>query len=378
MKSACRSALLLGLLTLPWAAACSRGLPTGAPSGTPARAPDTPEPAAGAGNENATAAVPAIREEIGLTTVEIVKKLAPSIVRVQSEPARPRSYRAATPEAGVGTGVIFTAEGHIITNDHVIASGAGASDRISVVLSDQRNFYAQIVGRDRPTDLAVLKIEAPDLVPARFGKPGELQVGQDVVAIGFAFDLQGAPTVTRGVISAVHRAIDSGPFTIPDAIQTDAAINLGNSGGPLVNARGEVIGINNAVVRDARQMGFAISVAIVRPVVEAIIRHGQVKRAYLGVSAREVEVTLARRFKLPIARGIAVTLVAEGSPAHRAGLQADDVILKIAGEPVSNYGELLAILARHKPGDRVKVDFYRGSRLDSLEVELADNPNTEQ
>lgn len=377
MGSACRKALLLGLLSLPWAVACSGGLSTGAAPETPAPAPDAPEPPAATRNDDATAPVPVIREELGLTTVEIVKKLAPSIVRVQSEPARPRSYRSATPEAGVGTGVIFTVEGHIITNDHVIAAAAGASDRISVVLSDQRNFYAQIVGRDRPTDLAVLKIEAPDLVPARFGKPGELQVGQDVVAIGFAFDLQGAPTVTRGVISAVHRAIDSGPFTIPDAIQTDAAINLGNSGGPLVNARGEVVGINNAVVRDARQMGFAISVAIVRPVVEAIIRHGQVKRAYLGVSAREVEVTLARRFKLPIARGIAVTLVAEGSPAHKAGLQADDVILKIAGEPVSNYGELLAILARHKPGDKVKVDFYRGSRLDSLEVELADNPNPE-
>jgi S1-C subfamily serine protease len=336
---------------------------------------ETARPEQTAKNDDNTIVVPRIQEEPGLTTVQIAQKLAPSIVRVQTEPARPRSYRTPAPEAGVGTGVIFTSLGHIITNDHVIAAGTGVSDRIAVVLSDQRNFYAEIIGRDRPTDLAVLKIDAPDLVAANFGAPRDLQVGQDVVAIGFAFDLRGAPTVTRGVVSALHRAIESGSFIIPDAIQTDAAVNLGNSGGPLVNARGEVIGINNAVVRDARQVGFAISVAIVQPVVEAIIRSGQVRRAYLGVSTQEVELSLARRFKLPVARGIAVTLVAEGSPAQKAGLLADDVILKIGGETVSNYGELLALLAKHKPGEKVKVEFYRGTRLDSLEVELGDSPN---
>lgn len=375
MRHSGSAGLLLGVALLGCAAACSRGLPTDPVPVSSAPGQETARPEQTAKNDDNTIVVPRIQEEPGLTTVQIAQKLAPSIVRVQTEPARPRSYRTPAPEAGVGTGVIFTSLGHIITNDHVIAAGTGVSDRIAVVLSDQRNFYAEIIGRDRPTDLAVLKIDAPDLVAANFGAPRDLQVGQDVVAIGFAFDLRGAPTVTRGVVSALHRAIESGSFIIPDAIQTDAAVNLGNSGGPLVNARGEVIGINNAVVRDARQVGFAISVAIVQPVVEAIIRSGQVRRAYLGVSTQEVELSLARRFKLPVARGIAVTLVAEGSPAQKAGLLADDVILKIGGETVSNYGELLALLAKHKPGEKVKVEFYRGTRLDSLEVELGDSPN---
>jgi S1-C subfamily serine protease len=359
------------------AGGCSKSVPPEAAPAAPPQvvesAPKTETPK----EEESAVSIPHIRQLDGLTAVEIVRKLAPSIVRVESEPAHGRSTRLPDLEAAVGTGVIITADGHIVTNDHVIALGAGASDRISVVLSDQRTFYAQIIGRDRPTDLAVLKIEASDLIPAVFAKPRALQVGQDVVAIGFAFDMRGAPTVTRGVISALRRAIHAGQFTIPDAIQTDAGINLGNSGGPLVNAFGEVIGINNAIVRDAQHVGFAISVAIVRPVVEALIRDGEVKRAYLGVSTREVELTLARQFKLPVARGVVVTLVAAESPAEKAGLQTDDVILKIADERISNHGELLALLANHKPGEKVRIDLYRDARLNSIEVELAKPPGAQ-
>ena len=321
--------------------------------------------------------VPLIREEEGLTTVQIVHKLAESIVRVETETAQRRAPQAADAEAGVGTGLIFSREGHIITNDHVIAAASGPADRIAVTLLDQRTFYAQIVGRDRPTDLAVLKIDAPDLVPASLGSPRELEVGQDVVAIGFALDMLGAPTVTRGVISALHRAIHGRLFTIPDAIQTDAGINLGNSGGPLVNARGEVIGINNASIRDAQQVGFAISVSIVRPVIDAILRDGRVRRAYLGVSTREVELRLARRFKLPVARGIAVIYVEKDSPAEKAGLRPEDVILRVAGQRVSNHGELLAILFRHKSGDRIRIDYYREAQSSSAEVELTNPPGSQ-
>jgi len=363
------SALLLALTGSVLFIACSRTLPIDAPPENSAAGENLSQPGSDA------AAMPRIREEEGLTTVAIVQKLAPSIVRVQAETANARGFRGSDPEAGVGTGVVLTKDGHIITNDHVIAAVTGLDDRITVILSDQRTFYAEIVGRDRPTDLAVLKISAPDLIPAVFGKPEELQVGQDVVAIGFALDLRGAPTVTRGVISALHRAIHAGQFTISEAIQTDAAINLGNSGGPLVNARGEVIGINTAIVRNAQQVGFAISIAIVQPIIDAIIRDGTVRRSYLGVGTQEVELRLARHFNLPVARGIAVTLVTEGSPAEKAGLRTDDVILKIAGKVVSNHGELLALLATHRPGERVRVDFYRGTRLDSLEIELAFPPN---
>jgi len=325
-------------------------------------------------DEATSLAIPRIQEEPGLSTVAIVRKLTPSVVRVQTESTAAGFRQPSDPEAGIGTGVLFSAAGHIITNDHVIAAATEPDDRISVTLADGRTFYADITGRDRATDLAVLRIRAENLIPASFGSSDELQVGQDVVAIGFALDLYGGPSVTRGVISALRRTIHAGNFTIPNAIQTDAGINLGNSGGPLVNAHGEVIGINTAIVRNAQQVSFALPVSTVSPVVESLIAHGTVQRAFLGVSTIEVELSLARRFKLPVARGIAVTLVAQGSPAEKAGLHPDDVILKIADQEVTNHGDLLAVLARHRPGEKVRIDYYRGTRLNSLELELEEPP----
>ena len=164
--------------------------------------------------------------------------------------------------------MIIDTDGHIVTNNHVVTAGTGnrPADRITVTLSDQRTATATIVGRDQATDLAVLKIDVDSLAPATFADPESLQVGQDVVAIGFALDLKGGPTVTRGVLSAKGRTIDEQPYTINDAIQTDAGINPGNSGGPLVNARGEVIGINTAIIQGAQSIGFSISVALVQPI----------------------------------------------------------------------------------------------------------------
>ena len=165
-----------------------------------------------------------------------------------------------------------------------------------MTLSDQRTATATIVGRDQPTDLAVLKIDIDSLAPATFADPESLQVGQDVVAIGFALDLEGGPTVTRGVLSAKGRTIDEQPYTINDAIQTDAGINPGNSGGPLVNALGEVIGINTAIIQGAQSIGFSISVALVQPIVRDLIEFGEIDRAYLGVGT--VDVTPQHRQEL--------------------------------------------------------------------------------
>ncbi len=355
-------------------AACSSGSSSTSTSPTP---PSGATPAAGATKlATAASAAPAIRTDGGLSTVQIVEKLAPSIVRVQTEGATLDIFGRTTPGGGVGTGVIIDTAGHIVTNNHVVTAGTGnrPADRITVTLVDQSTATATIVGRDQATDLAVLKIDAPNLVPASFGDAGALQVGQDVVAIGFALDLKGGPTVTRGVLSAKGRTIDEQPYTINDAIQTDAGINPGNSGGPLVNANGEVIGINTAIVQGAQSIGFSISAALVKPTVQELIDHGKIERAYLGVGTVDVTASIARSFNLPVDKGIAVTAVGRGTPAEAAGLRQNDVIIKIDGQDVANNGSLLAILAKRRAGDTVPVEFYRGSDLKKIDVKLDTRP----
>jgi S1-C subfamily serine protease len=323
-----------------------------------------------------TAVVPAVQTEPGLTTPQIVAKLAPSIVRVQTDSATLDIFGRSVPSTGVGTGVIVDTDGHIVTNNHVVTAGTGntVAERITVTLNDQRTFRATVVGRDQPTDLAVLKIDAPDLTPAEFADPNSLQVGQDVVAIGYALDLKGGPTVTRGVLSAKGRTIDESPYTINDALQTDAGINPGNSGGPLVNANGQVIGINTAIIQGAQQIGFSISVGLVQSELPTLIQSGQISRAYLGVGTVEVTDAVAQNFNLPVDKGLAVTAVGQGTPAEAAGLATNDVIVKIDGEEVENNGELLTILAKHRGGDVVSIDFYRGNELHTVSVTLATHP----
>jgi serine protease Do len=322
-------------------------------------------------------AAPRLRDSEGLTTVEIAQKLKPSIVRITTESARLDLFGQPVPAEGVGTGVIIDTDGHIVTNNHVITSqdGRRIADTISVTLADQRTFKAVVVGRDQATDLAVLHVDADGLTPARFAE-GDVAVGQDVVAIGFALGLEGEPTVTRGVISAKGRTIDEPPFTIPDVIQTDAGINPGNSGGALVNANGDIVGINTAIARGAQNVGFAISAALARPTVEQLIANGRIERAYLGIGSVDVTESIAESFGLPSATGIAITLVAEDSPAARAGLEQNDVIVRVDGQEVPNNGVLLAILARHRPGDVVPVEFYRGNGLRKVDVELGERPDS--
>lgn len=308
-----------------------------------------------------------------LSTVEIVRKLAPSVVRLQASIANSGNPAQGFAGNGFGTGVIIDANGHIVTNQHVVVRGNNnAPDRVFTTLSDRRTFYATVVGTDDRLDLAVLKIVAPGLTPAIFGDPGKLEVGEDVVAIGFAFDLAGPPTVTRGVVSALGRRILESTLVIPDAIQTDAGIHPGNSGGPLANSRGEVIGINTAVASWAPNVGFAISVSIVRPAVDSLIRHGKVQRAYLGISTADSSVPIALG---PLTgNGIPVMLVTDDSPAQKAGLRARDVIVSIGGEKVVTGSDLLGILAKHRPGEQVLVEFYRGNERRTVVVTLAEQP----
>ena len=344
---------------------------------TATSAPTSPGPLATASpGSGDPAAPPAVSAEGGLSVPQIVEKLAPSIVRVQTETATLDAFGRTQPSSGVGTGLIVDADGHIVTNNHVVTLGTGdtPADHITVTLADQTTVDATIVGRDQPTDLAVLKIDAPNLKSATFADASQQQIGETVVAIGFALDLKGGPTVTRGVLSAKGRTIDEQPYQINDALQTDAGINPGNSGGPLVNTAGEVIGINTAIIQSAQSIGFSISASLVEPTVQTLIKSGKVERGYLGVGTATVTKAIARNFGLPVDKGVAITSVGAGTPAEKAGLRANDVIVKLDGQEMTNNGDLLAVLARHRADDTVTIEYYRGSSLKSADITLAARP----
>jgi serine protease Do len=296
------------------------------------------------------------------------------VVRIQTEFARFDILGRPVPTQGVGTGVILDKEGHIVTNNHVLRLDGRLASRIVVTTSDDRAFSAEVVGTDPPTDLAVLKIDAPDLTPARLGNVSQLQVGEEVVTIGHALDLPGGPTVTRGVVSAKGRVIQESPYSIVDALQTDASINPGNSGGPLVNRYGEVVGINTAIIAQAQNIGFAISIDLAKPLVEEIIENGFVSRGFLGIDIVDVTPSVAASFDLPVDSGVGVANVGQGSPADRTGLRVNDVIVRLGDLAITNGGDLLQALTRFRAGDTVTVAFYRDGELREEEITLAARP----
>ena len=222
----------------------------------------------------------------------------------------------------------------------------------------------------------MLKIDASGqgLQPATFADPKDLTVGETVIAIGYALDLPGNPTVTRGVLSATNRSIQETQTTIDPALQTDASINPGNSGGPLVDLDGRVIGINTAAIQNAQNVDFAISVALVQPISSELIKSGDITRGFMGIGTVDITKALASSLDLPVDHGVGVVNVASGSPADQAGIQADDIIVAIAGQQVANSGDLLNVLQKNGPGKTVSVDFYRGAKKMSANVTLGKNP----
>ncbi|MFQ5879874.1 MAG: S1C family serine protease [Dehalococcoidia bacterium] len=317
-----------------------------------------------------------------LAIPDIVALLRPSVVQVQTEEITLDMFGQPAPQQGVGTGVIIDSKGLIVTNDHVLRLG-GAGDLVSnitVTLSDGRTFDAAVVGNDRSTDLAVIRIDADNLQAARLGDVSALRVGDTVVAIGHALALEGGPTVTSGVVSAKERVVppDTGGITLVGLIQTDAAINPGNSGGPLVNVLGEVVGVNTAVFRGGATpiegIGFAISMDNARPVVAELIETGRVERGFLGIGFVEIDPGFARANELPVERGIGVTDVQPGSGADQAGLEAGDIIVRIDRMEIRNSGDLVQALAVYKPGEQAEVEFLRGSQRRTAEVTLGSQP----
>jgi S1-C subfamily serine protease len=269
-----------------------------------------------------------------------------------------------------------------LTNNHVIEGASG----LQVSLPDGRSFPADIVGQDPRTDLAVIKIDGPDLPTASLGNTGDLQEGDWVMAIGNALGLPGGPTVTVGVVSALGRTVQEpaedqspGPFLF-DLVQTDASINPGNSGGPLVNLDGQVIGLNTLVISQAEAgvpaqgIGFAISISSAKPIADQLVQNGSVQHAYLGVQYIPLSPAIAAQLGVNQQKGVVITGVVPGSPAQKAGLAQRDVVTQVDGQDLTGESDLARVVDQHKPGDKVTLTVISGGSEKKVDVTLEAAP----
>ncbi len=274
-------------------------------------------------------------------------------------------------ERASGSGVIINSQGYIATNYHVISQ----AEEIIVTLGTGEEIDARVVGQDPGTDLAVLKIAKTDLPAARFGDSDRLQVGELAIAIGNPLGLEFQQSVTVGVISALERSIRIGEQDF-SFVQTDAAINQGNSGGPLINAIGEVIGINTAKINipGVEGMGFAIPSNEVEKIIQELIEHGRIIRPWIGVMIMEIDQEVAQRFELPVTQGLLVEEVVSGGPADRAGLQQGDIIIELAGEEIDTFDKLREVIEGHEIGEEVSLMVLRQEEELSFNVTFEEMP----
>jgi putative serine protease PepD len=299
----------------------------------------------------------------------ILAKVQPSVVAVKTS-----GTTATGPFEGAGTGIVLSKDGLVLTNSHVI----GSVGDITVVLADGSEHTATLVGQSPDDDVAVIKVQdlKEDLVPAELGSSDDLQVGDAVIAIGNALNLGGDPTVTSGIVSAKDRDLTAEGVTLEGLIQTDAAINPGNSGGPLVNAAGQVVGMNTAIVADAQNLGFSIAIDVARPIIKDLeAGQGQVTpgQAFLGVSSTDVsELTddVKANFNIDVDEGAFVTDVVNGSAADEAGLQTGDVIVEIDGDKVSESNDVRQKVLDKEPGDKVEIVIQRDGEEHTLHATL--------
>ena len=328
----------------------------------------------------------------GLTVNQIYKRAAPGVVFVEARGGRSTSPFGDPGQGGAasGSGFVVSEEGFVITNAHVVEGANDVRVRFGSA-GDEGSVDAEVVGADPSTDIAVLKIDGvdgKDLKPLPLGDSSKLRVGDPTIAIGnpFGFD----STVTTGIVSALQRQIPApNNFSIDDVIQTDASVNPGNSGGPLLDAAGRVIGVNSQIATGGSQgsvgIGFAVPVNTVKEVAPQLEADGKIERPYIGVTTAPVA-DLARDLNLPARRGALVQDVQPGSPAERAGLRAGrtrtdegvtlggDLIVKVDGRDVGSPEDVAAAIEDNKPGDSIAVEFLRGRARDSVNVELGTRP----
>jgi len=267
-------------------------------------------------------------------------------------------------QRSLGSGFIIDREGYIVTNNHVVEN----ADQIKVKLANEKEFDAKIVGRDPKTDLAIIKIAASsDLVPLKLGDSDALKVGTWVVAIGSPFGLE--QTVTAGIVSAKGRIIGSGPYD--DFIQTDASINPGNSGGPLINMKGEVVGINTAIIASGQGIGFAIPINLADGIIAQLKASGEVTRGWLGVGIQDLTPELAEYYNVKDKKGVLITHVFEGDPADKGGIKVKDIIIKIDGKTVSTARELSGTIAGITVGKKTAILLIRNGKEKTVYIKMA-------
>ena len=311
---------------------------------------------------------PVTTSEGTLDIQAILAKVQPSVVAVETSGSTQEG-----PFEGAGSGIVLSADGLVLTNAHVI----GSVGDITVVLPDGSQHPATLVGSSPDDDLALIQVEdVDDLVPAQLGSSDDLRVGDEVIAIGNALNLGGEPTVTRGIVSAKDRDLTAEGVTLEGLIQTDAAINPGNSGGPLVNAAGQVVGMNTAIVADAQNLGFSIAIDVARPIIENLkAGEGQVTpdQAFLGVSSADlpdVPDDVKANFDIDVDEGAFVTEVVPGSAADEAGLEAGDVIVAIDGDEVTESTQVRERILDKEPGDTVEITIIREGEEQTVEATL--------
>jgi len=285
-----------------------------------------------------------------------------------------KEYTRTIPQKGTGSGFIINQEGYIITNEHVVHK----ADKIKVTLSDGREFTGEVIGSDTTSDMAIVKIKADHLPLVALGDSDKLRVGEIVVAIGNPYGLQ--QTVTMGVVSAKGRSIPTGieGRVYKDFIQTDTAINPGNSGGPLLNTKGEVVGINTAIIPYAQGIGFAIPINIAKKNIDDLINLGKVRRSWLGVYIQEVTPEIAKQFNLTEAKGVLVGDVVKNSPAEEVGIKTGDIIKKVNNEEVNSPEELQDKIGNIEIGKKTNIEIVRNGETISFVVKIGEMPTVEE
>lgn len=317
------------------------------------------------------------QEEEGIA--DVAQKVAPSVVSVVTSLTKSSAYYGAQEYEGAGTGIIVGANGYIVTNKHVVEG----ANTVSVVLSDGTTYNdVKVIGTDPLNDVAFLKIpDVTDLPAAELGDSKTVRIGQKVIAIGNALG-QYQNTVTSGIISGTGRPVTAQSSTgvletLNDLIQTDAAINSGNSGGPLLNLQGQVIGINTAVAEDAQSIGFSIPIAAIKGMLKGVLAGGNVEHPYLGVAYVSITPDVANERKLTVKKGSYVVsdsaspAVVSGGPADKAGVKEKDIITKVNGVEVGDMGSVASLVAEYSAGDVITLTVMRGGKVLTLDVTLA-------
>ena len=312
--------------------------------------------------------------------IDVAAKAGPSVVRIRTEGVDPEAP-VQDQQQGVGSGFIFDPNGWILTNRHVVAG----TTSLIVELEDGTEFEGRVYGIDTLTDLAIVKIDATGLPATALGDSDGLKVGELVVAIGSPLGTF-SNSVTSGIVSAMGRRIQTEGGDLRNLIQTDAAINPGNSGGPLLDATGSVIGINTAIARDSNGIGFSIPINIARPIMRQALAGEELARPYIGIQYVAIDAQLQKELSLPVGAGAWVRLlddsgqptdqnpIKSGSPADKAGLESNDIVLSINGQAIDDEHPLDAILTQFAPGDRITLEVLRGEERLSLEVTLGVRP----